>query len=719
MTKDVSYADMEPFQNPDNLPLENVKLPVRTDGVTEYVDALSKYWASDRVLLHYEPPQLYDADGGEIMGAKEHWIEVISNMIEDVKWLLCLPYYKFWSSVIFNNSILNALVSFLQDAPPFYALENFPHYSGMLELLEMLRREVLVVFTRLITNKESDAEYMSMDYFGNLLYENYVFTIPIIFDLCQLYGRENEKVVTHIIRNLFTLEPRYNNDLQRAVPCLIMALENVEIKFENAPACYTNEAISLSNNTSNRKKCTLFNLEDMILYVLDISSTINAFLKNYLPAVSTFRREDFMNKLVKIYESTIPEMYRALCQLAYNDENMPKYMELKHRLNVTRIEILSLFRIIIYEPITNMQSNLSTMGETEIKEEVDKYLNLLSNAISEREFITDYNQFYPITTDLNMISNYLCPEIDTIQCKYILQSLDAVGKQSDDEQPTVISNNINEAGPSGVSREVKTSAKAASKNENEDKSIETACLISAVKEILCDLDEQFIKVCLDYYNNVKEDVINAALEDTLPPELKKLRDSWNVSQKTFVNQDLARDFETLNVDDSYNYQPDVRVKTEKIIDVPKDYITRNYSLVADVYDDEYDDTYDDRDIHTNENDSLEADSRPFTTPRVFWKKQRAEAAEESESEDEEAKGEENEKDQFVPNPEEVRAKAEQRRQSMRGSNKPNVIGEPKGRGQGRDVLYNRQQKNTQKSKRANHNRRSGAQWKRNQGMVPS
>ena len=63
-------------------------------------------------------------------------------------------------------------------------------------------------------------------------------------------------------------------------------------------------------------------------------------------------------RLVSVYESTIPEMYKILKNLACNDENMPKYVELKHRLDVTRIEILNLFRIIIYEPILNIQENL-------------------------------------------------------------------------------------------------------------------------------------------------------------------------------------------------------------------------------------------------------------------------------------------------------------------------------------------------------------------------
>lgn len=129
--------------------------------------------------------------------------------------------FRFWSNIVFSSSILDSLVSFLQEAPPFYALENFPNCSEMRELLESLRRYVLLVFTRLVTNNKSSDVYMSRPFMGNLLYEKYIFTVPIIFDLCQLYGRENEKIVERIVSCLFTLEPRYSNDLQRTVPCLI------------------------------------------------------------------------------------------------------------------------------------------------------------------------------------------------------------------------------------------------------------------------------------------------------------------------------------------------------------------------------------------------------------------------------------------------------------------------------------------------------------------
>lgn len=51
----------------------------------------------------------------------------------------------------------------------------------------------------------------------------------------------------------------------------------------------------------------------------------------------------------------------------------------------------------------------STIKEAEVKERVDEYLNLLTLAISEKEFITDYDQFYPVKLDLTILSN-ICPD---------------------------------------------------------------------------------------------------------------------------------------------------------------------------------------------------------------------------------------------------------------------------------------------------------------------
>lgn len=99
----------------------------------------------------------------------------------------------------------------------------------MLETLEKLRFNVLIIFARLVMNKESSTEYMSCPFHRELLYNKYIFTIPIIFDLCQLYGRDNAKVTKKLIKTIFSLQPMYLDDLQKSVPCLIKVRE----RFKN------------------------------------------------------------------------------------------------------------------------------------------------------------------------------------------------------------------------------------------------------------------------------------------------------------------------------------------------------------------------------------------------------------------------------------------------------------------------------------------------------
>ncbi|XP_067213131.1 activating signal cointegrator 1 complex subunit 2 isoform X2 [Linepithema humile] len=740
---------MEFYENPHGVPLESLQLKVDNDGMVIAINALNSRWIDKRYVLHYEMPQIYNDDGSEIPGTKQHWMEVTNYIIEDLNWLLHLPFYRFWSNIVYNTSIMDTLISFLQEAPPFYALENFPTIPEMLETLEKLRYNVLMVFARLVTNKESLTEYMNRPFHGNLLYDNYLFTIPIIFDLCQLYGRDNAKVTKKLIQSVFSLQPMYLDDLRKSVPCLIKALENVERRFKDCPVDIT-EAVALSEKENNYAEMTLYNLEDLILYILDISSTLTVLLQSYSPIIAIFHTDDFMNKIVLLYGNTIPEMYKKLDKLAYNEENMPKYIELKHRLDVTRVEILNLFRIILYEPILDIFKKLNTITEDETRNCIDEYLNLLMNAISEKEFIVDYHQFYPIGDDLETVSK-LCPEIDTIKREYILHSLyTSIGETKMPANAPLNYVNVPVAGTSGIQSNQQDKQyndvnhinnKTESTFEDPEKLMS---LISNVKEILCDCGEGFIQLCLKHYNYNVESVINAVIEDSLPPNLKDYDTQIPYippdPMEPSAAVDLAIGVQRLNIFDNDKFD----IMTNDVIDNSKIHVgkrdkyrnanemlndkseikkSRNiyekYTIIDD-YDDEYDDTYDSHNIRDSApDDSTEIDARPFTIPRVFRASNKNNASSEDETEVEDEKPTQN-NDHFVSNPAELRAKTEQRKQSSKDSkNAHDVIGNPKGQGQNKDVLTNRHKKNVRKATHGNHNRRMGSQIKRKQGMIPS
>ncbi|KAL0102701.1 hypothetical protein PUN28_018189 [Cardiocondyla obscurior] len=616
----------------------------------------------------------------------------------------------------------------------------------MLEALENLQHIVLTVFARLCTNKESPSEYMSNMFFGNLLYDNYIFTIPIILDLCQLYGRENAKVVEKIIYSVFNLQPMYNDDLQKSVPCLIKALENVERRFENCPSDMA-EAVALSDRKSSTD-ITLHHLEDLVIYILDVASTLSILLKIYSPIIDVFHKDDFINKIVSLYGSTIPEMYKKLDMLACNDENMPKYIELKHRLDVTRVEILNMYRIITYNSILNIQENINTISENEIRNCIDEYFNSLINAISEKEFIIDYHQFYPIDNDLQTVAR-LYPEIDTIKHTYILQSLYA--SIGDAKATSVSSNNTNVAvaGCSGVqNNQQKKHFDVNGLNNKTDfasKEPDHMSLISDVKEILCDYGEGFIQECLKHYNYKVQSVINAVLEDDLPDELKEIDKTLpyippDVMEKppvaTGSNADnLASNFQEFNISDNNKFEiitqnfastSNTRKKKDKYrnanemfndkSEIKKSWkIYEKYGLV-DEYEDEYDDTYDSHDVRGSADDSTEIDARAFVARRVFQTREKNESSSENDTENENEKRVQN-NNHFVQNPAELRAKAEQQKQFARnGKSVHHVNGKFKGQRQDSGAI---KKKTGNRSSHSNYNQRMGAQMKRNRGMVPS
>ncbi|XP_037509100.1 activating signal cointegrator 1 complex subunit 2 [Rhipicephalus sanguineus] len=159
-------------------------------------------------------------------------------------------------------------------------------------------------------------------------------------------------------------------------------------------------------------------------------------------------------------------------------------------------------------------------------------------------------------------------------------------------------------------------------------------------------------------------------------------------------------------------------------------VYEKYSIVQEVvddeglYEDEYDDTYDSNDVGLAEpapEDELST-RRAFTTPRVLEPKS-GRRHKENRYEDKDADSDKEEtppRDQFVANPAEIRAQRERRYQEKmeRTGHAPrrrDVKGGPKGQGQSKDTLQDRQYKERHKSS-FTHNQRAQADYKRSRGM---
>lgn len=82
----------------------------------------------------------------------------------------------------------------------------------------LLHRLFFLVCLRSSTHHESSTSFIDRKVFGDILYENYVFDIPRLMDICVVYGRGGDTtLVTKMIGNVFLQQPKYNDDLRTVV----------------------------------------------------------------------------------------------------------------------------------------------------------------------------------------------------------------------------------------------------------------------------------------------------------------------------------------------------------------------------------------------------------------------------------------------------------------------------------------------------------------------
>ncbi|XP_044738704.1 activating signal cointegrator 1 complex subunit 2 [Chrysoperla carnea] len=257
-------------------------------------------------------------------------------------------------------------------------------------------------------------------------------------------------------------------------------------------------------------------------------------------------------------------------------------------------------------------------------------------------------------------------------------------------------------------------------------------LISQVKDILPHLGEGYIKECLKHFNNNSEETISAILEQRLPPELTSIDENLPIipadTEKPKRNVFEGDEFDRMtksDFDPTRIFRKKNKVGYRNAMDMLNDKthikkeVYEQYSL--DYYDDDYDDDVKEIDLgerEVEEVDDIEQIRCPINQPIE-------EDEDSSEEDDETPKPPSN---AFCEDPAVLRARAEERRRQKyqkKGFQKPtqesrgDVVGNPKGQGQEKNVVISRAKKDQNKSQRANHNRRSGAQWKRSRGMIPS
>ncbi|XP_058995115.1 activating signal cointegrator 1 complex subunit 2 isoform X3 [Mustela lutreola] len=751
------------------LPLDQLQI-THTDlktGKLRTSPALHPEQKADRYFVLYKPPPK-----DNIPALVEEYLERATFVANDLDWLLALPHDKFWCQVIFDETLQKCLDSYLRYVPRKFD-EWVAPAPEVVDMQKRLHRSVFLTFLRMSTHKESKDHFISPSAFGEILYNNFLFDIPKILDLCVLFGKGNSPLLQKMIGNIFTQQPSYYNDLDETMPTILQVFSNIlqHCGLQGDGASATPQKLE-ERGRLTPSDMPLLELKDIVLYLCDTCTTLWAFLDIFPLACQTFQKHDFCYRLASFYEIAIPELESAMKKRRLEDSKL--LGDLWQRLSHSRKKLLEIFHILINQicllPV--LESSCDN-----IQGFIEEFLQIFSSLLQEKRFLRDYDALFPVADDVSLLQQ-ASAVLDETRTAYILQAVEGAWEGVDRRKATDAKDPPAAEDPNGVIALAEPVEGPSSHLENSEEDelspqcmgaaaalgppvggVELDSLISQVKDLLPDLGEGFILACLEHYGYDPEQVINNFLEERLAPALSQLDRSLDrqvkpdptpllTSRHNVFQNDEFDVFSRDSVDLSRVHKGRRKEEnTRSLLNDKREVVAQRqryeqYSVVVeevplqpgeglpyrgDDYEDEYDDTYDGNQVGANDADSDDEliSRRPFTIPQVLRTKVPGEGQEEDEEEEEEAEEEAPKPDHFVQDPAVLREKAEARRlaflsrKGYRHESSTAVAGSPRGHGQTRETTQERRKKEANKATRANHNRRTMADRKRSKGMIPS
>uniref|UniRef100_G3VLN4 Activating signal cointegrator 1 complex subunit 2 n=1 Tax=Sarcophilus harrisii TaxID=9305 RepID=G3VLN4_SARHA len=706
------------------LPLNELQITEKDPktGKLRAVPALHPDQKADRCFVLYKPPPA-DNSPAQV----DEYLERAAFIADDLDWLLALPHNKFWCQVIFDESLQKCLDSYLRYTPrKFDELAGPPSAVG--EMQQRLHRSVFLTFLRMSTHKESKDHFISPCAFGEILYNNFLFDIPKMLDLCVLFGKGNQPLLQKMIENIFIQQPSYYSDLDETVPTILQVFSNILQQCGLQSEGASNEPQKLEEKVRMTPSAMpLQELRDVVLYLCDTATTLWAFLDVFPLACQTFQKHDFCSRLASFYEVSIPELEAAIKKRRREDSKL--LADLWQRLSHSRKKLVEVFHILIYQicllPI--LESSCDN-----IQPFIEDFLQLFSSVLQEKRFLRDYDELFPVADDVSLLQQ-ASSALDETRTAYILQAVEGAWEGVDRRKAAVVKDLPPskapeqpagpEPGPGAAPTRLKT-------EEEEEVGPAGPGHGLTVKDLLPDLGEGFILACLEHYDYSAEQVINNILEEGLAPALSSLDRSLN----RYVGEGRGG-----------RSEPGVRLGGQDVRDPPSRAGTKGEAHTSGQQVGQHgdytalpnrgDEPGGGKNTHSRDGGNLAGwgqlsfllkPLRPFTTPQVLRTKVPHEGLEEEEEEEEEEAEEEGPKpDHFVQDPAVLRERAEAQRMAYlarkgyRYDGSSAVTGNPRGHGQSRETTQERRRKEANKGARANHNRRLMADRKRTKGMIPS
>ena len=705
------------------LPLEKRVIPVNNkNGLLKDAPAVHKVWVEARTWTRYETPP----ESGEINlpGAVDSWLATARGISSQLSWLLRLPCNVFWSQLCHDENLSRWLGDLMETFPREH--DRQPWWTESVRgAHNTILQKLFLVHVRLCTYKESNKDFFSPEYWGELLYEKGLLNLPRLLDICVLFSPCNQSITGKMVGNVLKQQPLFYNDLVECSLTMLAALDSCQEQFQ---------LLSMSQPHLTE----LASFLEMISYCLDISVSLHSLVSVYPPASDVLHQTGLDVKLGSFYSQVLIPLSSLIQK--YSSASCLTPAE-----TVSQLDRVKLARHNILATIRALVCQLCLLDSLPLSDRVETFLTLMTSLLSDISLLTDYNNLYPIRAEFELFEAQQA-EVDSVRKNYILDMFNS----------TLTKGFMLNSGTGGGGGEKEKTRKESQPQPREEpgetlgacavtsqpSSVELVSLVSGVRDLLPHLGEGFVERVLLEFDYKVDLAVNALLEDSLPSHLRSLDQAMPRQAekapsppppvRSVYDEDEFDVFNRTDVDMTriHRGKKNIARNANKLLEEKADLVglkdrfdrlgivedieivARPSAEAADLvneyeYDDEYDDTYDDIAVGEQEPDAQDEHGRGFVLPVALGGGkvgQMKAPVDESEEEEEEA-GDVKSKMNFVRNPEEVRQEKERKRQEKISRNRshntpPNrdVVGKAKGQGQDKQVLINRARKNANKGK---------------------
>lgn len=233
---------------------------------------------------------------------------------------------------------------------------------------------------RLITSHESDSQYLSNEKHAEIIYSNFIITIPMLFDLFTLYGYSNIGLIQKIMQTLIKIESKYSSDIKNGINFILSTFESMTKQL----------------NVEKPEDSQFFvEIRDLIMYLMNIATTLNITVSNLPEEINIYCTQELHleHRIAAFYDNFIPVLYQNAC-IKELDAVFLKFI------NYSRVELINCFRSSVYRGISSI---LDTHEKKKYKMAGDVLSTFIKSA-GYKTFVTDYTKLYPIQVDLDIIT---------------------------------------------------------------------------------------------------------------------------------------------------------------------------------------------------------------------------------------------------------------------------------------------------------------------------